>query len=148
MFVVAQLVGATAAACFVRATYPSALRSSRAAVAALAPGVSTIDGLLVEGVLTFVLVWVVFAVAVDRDGTWFRVAGLPIGLAVSMLILMGGMVTGAPMNPARAFGPALAYRAWSDQWVYWVAPVVGGALAGLAYMGLARPRVHGAPQPR
>jgi glycerol uptake facilitator-like aquaporin len=86
-----------------------------------------------EIVLTFFLVWVVFATAADTRGTFKSIAGLAIGLTITMDILAGGPVTGAAMNPARAFGPELVQSAWSDAWVYYVGPLVGGVLAALAY---------------
>lgn len=94
-------------------------------------GVSAIDGVIIEAILTFFLVFVVYGTAVDARAP--KIAGLAIGLTVALDILFGGPFTGAAMNPARTFGPALASGHWANQWVYWVGPLLGGALAGVVY---------------
>jgi glycerol uptake facilitator-like aquaporin len=99
----------------------------------------------IEAVLTFFLVWVIFAVAVDPEGTFRVVAGLPIGLTVALDIMMGGPLTGASMNPARSLGPAVAGGFWTDHWVYWVGPVAGGIIAAVLYDLLVLRRRH--PEP-
>lgn len=96
-------------------------------------GISVGRAILIEGVLTFFLVWVVFGTAIDDKGAFGKIAGLGIGFVIAMDIMAGGPFTGASMNPARTFGPALAGGFWTDHWVYWVGPVAGGALAGLIY---------------
>lgn len=104
------------------------------------------QGMIVEIVLTFLLVFVIFGVAVDKRGPNV-LAGLLIGLTVTLDILFGGPYTGASMNPARSFGPALVSSTWTGHWVYWVGPLVGGALAGLVYNGVfLRPAARVADQ--
>ncbi len=88
-------------------------------------------GIIVEIVLTFFLVFVVYGSAVDVRAP--KIGGLAIGLTVALDILFGGPLTGASMNPARTFGPALASHHWNNHYVYWVGPLIGGALAGLIY---------------
>src|SRR6266566_4642685 len=90
------------------------------------------QGILVEGILTFFLVFVVHGTAVDERGPR-RVAGLVIGSTITLDILFGGTLTGAAMNPARVFGPAVAANFWHDHYVYWIGPLVGGALGGFVY---------------
>ena len=90
------------------------------------------QGILVEGILTFFLVFVVYGVAVDERGPR-RIAGLVIGATITLDILFGGSLTGAAMNPARVFGPAVAANFWHDHYVYWIGPLVGGALGGIVY---------------
>ena len=102
-------------------------------VPAVGAGYSTGQILLVEAILTFFLVFTVFAVAVDSRGAFKMIAGLPIGFVVFFDILMGGPLSGGAMNPARWFGPALVSGNWSDAWVYIVGPVVGGGIAALVY---------------
>jgi glycerol uptake facilitator-like aquaporin len=104
-----------------------------AGVPQLGDGVGAGSGLLLEIVLTFFLVWVIFASAADPRGTFKSIAGLAIGLTITLDILAGGPLTGAAMNPARAFGPELVQGVWSDAWLYWVAPLIGAALAALSY---------------
>ena len=99
----------------------------------LGEGVGGGAGVLTEAILTFFLVWVVFATAVDPGGTFKSIAGLAIGLTITLDILAGGPLTGAAMNPARAFGPELVEGVWDDAWVYYVGPLLGGAAAALAY---------------
>ena len=93
--------------------------------------VTQFQGILIEIVLTFFLVVVIFGTAVDSRAP--KMGGLAIGLAVVMDILAGGPISGAAMNPARTFGPALASGHWNNHLVYWIGPLVGGALAGLLY---------------
>jgi len=89
-------------------------------------------GVLVEAVLTFVLVFTVFATAIDPRGMG-NLAPLAIGLAVLVDHFVGVPLTGASMNPARSFGPALVADVWDNHWVYWVGPLAGGGIAALAY---------------
>jgi MIP family channel proteins len=90
------------------------------------------QGILVEAILTFFLVFIIHGVAVDPRGPR-AVAGLVIGSTITLDILFGGPLTGAAMNPARVFGPALAAGFWRDHLVYWIGPLLGGALGGLVY---------------
>ena len=83
--------------------------------------------------MTFFLVFVVFATAVDPRGAFKYVAGFAIGLTVGVDILVGGPLTGAAMNPQRAFGPQLLSWTWSDGWIYYVAPAIGAVIAALLY---------------
>jgi MIP family channel proteins len=90
-------------------------------------------GIILEGVMTFFLVFVVFATAVDPKGAFNKVAGFAIGLTFSADILVGGPFTGASMNPARSFGPALVANHWNNHGVYWAGPLIGGVIAGWIY---------------
>lgn len=90
-------------------------------------------GILVETVLTFFLVFVVFGTAIDPKGSFKAVGGFAIGLTISIDILVGGPITGAAMNPARWFGPAVVSGFLDNWYVYWVGPLLGGAIAGLLY---------------
>ncbi len=127
---ISQLAGAVAAAGILRWLL------HKPAFLAAVPHVSRIGagrGLVVEIILTFFLVWAVFATAVDPRGAFKAIAGLAIGLTISIDVLMGGPLTGAAMNPARAFGPQLIGNSWSDCWIYYVGPAVGGLIAALGY---------------
>ena len=95
------------------------------------PVVSTAQAIGIEAVLTFFLVFVVYGSAVDVRAP--KIGGLAIGLTVTLDILFGGPLTGAAMNPARTFGPALASGHWNNHVVYWIGPMMGGGLAGLIY---------------
>jgi aquaporin Z len=128
----AQLSGATAATLVLRGVFAPDSRLD-AGVPVLGEGVGAGSGLLLEGVLTFFLVWVIFATAADPRGAFKSIAGLAIGLTITLDILAGGPLTGAAMNPARAFGPELVQWVWSDAWLYWVGPLAGAAAAAIAY---------------
>jgi MIP family channel proteins len=134
VYIIAQLVGASAAAALLLSASPSATASADLASATpdLAADLSLGKGILIEAVLTFFLVFVVSGTAVD-DRTPARIGGLAIGLTVSLDILMGGRWTGASMNPARSFGPALLSGHWDHHEVYWLGPVLGGLIAGIVY---------------
>ncbi len=95
------------------------------------PVVSTLQAIIIEAVLTFFLVFVVYGSAVDARAP--KIGGLAIGLTVALDILFGGPLTGAAMNPARTFGPALASGHWNNHLVYWIGPMLGGLMAGLVY---------------
>jgi len=95
---------------------------------------SPLKTVLVEAVLTFFLVIAVYGSAVaSRNG---NAVGIAIGLVLTMDILMGGPLTGASMNPARTFGPALAMGNLSYLWMYFAGPLLGGGVAGLVYNSL------------
>ena len=105
---------------------------------------------MIEAILTFFLVFVVFATAVDPRGAFKQIAGLAIGLTISLDILMGGVLTGAAMNPARAFGPQLVADHWTKAWVWYVGPLAGGVIAAslyeLLYLRPAGPEPVGPPE--
>jgi glycerol uptake facilitator-like aquaporin len=90
-------------------------------------------GMLLEGVMTFFLVFVVFATAVDTRGTYNKIAGFAIGLTMTAGVLFGGPFTGAALNPARVLGPAVAANHWTNHGVYWIGPLAGGVAAGWLY---------------
>lgn len=144
-YLVAQLAGAVAGASLIVAYVGSrATSSGNVGLTSLAGGVSLAQGALAEGLGTFLLLFVVMAVAVDRRAPagW---AGIIIGLAVAAEIMVIGPFTGGSVNPARSFGPYLVNEIfggstpWSQYWVYVVGPLVGGALAAVCYELLARP---------
>ncbi len=134
LYWVSQLAGAIAAAYLLRAVIPDdTWRAVALGTPDLARDFSRTAGMVVEGVMTFFLVFVVFATAADERGAFGKIAGFAIGLTITMDILMGGPLTGAAMNPARAFGPALAAQHWVNHGVYWVGPLLGGVVAGWLY---------------
>jgi len=116
------------------AVLPNSLESqSHLGVPALGGGIGTGQAVVVEAVLTFFLVWVVFGTAVDPRSTFKAVAGLAIGLTITIDVLMGGVLTGAAMNPARAFGPQLVGNHWAHWWIWYVGPLAGGVIAASVY---------------
>ncbi|XP_066345551.1 probable aquaporin TIP3-2 [Miscanthus floridulus] len=103
----------------------------------LVRGIHERHALLLEAVMTFGLMYAVYATSVDhrsRGGaTTVAIAPLAIGFVLGANILAGGPFDGAAMNPARAFGPALVGWSWRHHWVYWVGPLIGAGLAGALY---------------
>ncbi len=143
MYVGAQLVGAAAGAFFLLGVIPDAFEGNlgvhslgtleqtigaTSVRTTIGPGV----GVVTEMALTFFLVFVVFAAAMDTRGS-ASLAPFAIGFIVLVDHLVGVPLTGASMNPARSFGPALAAGEWADHWVYWVGPIAGGIIAGVLY---------------
>src|SRR5919197_555563 len=129
-----QLAGGTAAPALLRWFFEARTRQlTNLGAPGLGGGVDHWQGLVIEAILTFFLVWVVFATAVDPGGTFKSIAGLAIGLTITLDIFMGGPLTGAAMNPARAFGPELVSRHWNDWWVWYAGPALGGAIAAFVY---------------
>jgi MIP family channel proteins len=97
------------------------------------PATTTFWGaVLIEAILTFLLVTVIYGIAVDGRSPK-AATGLAIGFTITLDIFMGGWLTGAAMNPARAFGPALASGYWNNHLVYWIGPLAGGVSAGWLY---------------
>ncbi|KAE8099870.1 hypothetical protein FH972_017815 [Carpinus fangiana] len=127
---VAQLLGAVVAALLLRLV----TNNMRPVGFYVTAGVGEWQGLLFEIIMTFTLVYTVFATAIDpKRGSLGTIAPLAIGFIVGANILVGGPFDGACMNPARAFGPALVGWRWRNHWIYWVGPLLGGGLAGLVY---------------
>jgi len=88
-----------------------------------------------EIVLTFILMFVIMAVATDVRAVG-QAAAIAIGGTVALEAIFGGPISGASMNPARSFGPALAGVVWGSQWIYWLGPAIGASAAALAYRWL------------
>ncbi len=105
-------------------------------VTILAQGVTPVQGLVIEIVLTFFLVNTIFNTAVSGKAGNF--AGLAIGLTLVFCILMGGPLTRASLNPARTLGPAIVSGNYADMWLYFVGPCVGAILAALLYIGVLK----------
>jgi len=139
-YVAAQLLGATLAGVLLKGFYPAqAVAKSNLGTPALGPGVTFAQGVVIETILTFLLLFTIFGVAVDPRAPQ-HITGFCIGLTVAFDILAGGPLSGASMNPARTFGPALAAGFWANHLVYWIGPVLGGLLGAFLYEGLVLPR--------
>jgi aquaporin Z len=132
MYVAAQLVGAVLAGLALRLVFPeSSWEPSNIGTPAIADGISVMNAIVIEAVLTVVLLIAVFGTAIDPRAP--KIGGLAIGLAVAADILMGGPLTGAAMNPARWFGPAVASGTFDDWCVWWIGPLLGAGIAALLY---------------
>ena len=152
LYMVAQLLGAVLAAYLLKATFPAEVfAATRGGGQAISLDVTATQAWILEAVATFFLTFVVFGTAVDPKGPNV-IAGLAIGLVVTLDILAIGPLTGASMNPARSFGPALVTGIYEGQFVYWTAPIIGSMVAALLYETLYIPRgrepvEHGAIEP-
>ncbi|CAI9097932.1 OLC1v1034456C2 [Oldenlandia corymbosa var. corymbosa] len=130
LYWIAQLLGSVVAALLLK----FATGGLEVPAFALSAGVGAWQGVVFEIVMTFGLVYTVYATAVDpKKGDLGTIAPIAIGFIVGANILAGGPFSGASMNPAVAFGPAVASWAWANHWVYWVGPLIGGGLAGIVY---------------
>lgn len=155
-YIIVQLAGATVAAIilnevFDETTIPDLLERAVPAVNYATDNdfiiIGRTNAFCLEVILTFFLVYVIHGVAVDARGA-HAIAPLAIGLTITMDILMAGPLTGAAMNPARHFGPALVSGEWKDAWLYWLAPIIGGIGASIVYNYILIPRDGGqAPAP-
>jgi aquaporin TIP len=134
-YVLAQLIGGLLAAWSLVAVFPGGVGPG---VPALGAGVDPLVGMGVEAVLTVILLVAVFGTAIDPRGP--KVGGLAIGLALGAGILMGGPLTGGALNPARWFGPAAVTGQWTDALVWIVGPLLGAAVAALAYRFIFLPQ--------
>ena len=133
---VSQLLGAAFAAWTLKSIYGSMAGSVGGA--SLSQGVSPMKAMLAEGIGTFLLMLVIVGTAIDKRGSF--AAGFPIGLTISSVILVIGPMTGAALNPARWFGPALVTGTWSNAWVWIIGPLLGAGLAALGYNWLLNPK--------
>jgi MIP family channel proteins len=130
-YVGAQLAGASAGALLLLAVWTD----RPAKLGATVPTVATGSALVYELVLTAFLMFVIMAVATDTRAVG-AAAAIAIGGTVGLGALFGGPVTGASMNPARSFGPAVAAGEWHGFWIYLAGPVAGAALRALAYQAV------------
>jgi aquaporin TIP len=138
-YIVAQLVGAVLASLLIKTIYPVAVwRAASLGTPSIAGSITLPQALIVEAVLTFFLVSAVFGTCVNPDAP--KVGGFGVGLVLLFDIIVGGPLTGAAMNPARAFGPALVSGQWVGHLVYWVGPIVGGVLAALFWEHVLLPK--------
>ena len=132
LYWLAQLAGATLAALALRGLFPSEANLD-SGVPVVNPTINAGQAVAIEALLTFFLVWVIFATAVDPGGAFKTISGLAIGLTITLGVLATGPLTGAAMNPARALGPEIVFNIWDDFWVYLVGPPIGAVVAALAY---------------
>lgn len=134
VYVVAQLLGGAAAALVCRALFPvEALTQGLVGLPLPAPWVSTGALLLGEAVATFLLMLGVYGAAIDERGRAVKIGAFAVGLIFAANILALGAVTGASMNPARSFGPALVSGIWNFHLWYWIGPAAGAVAGAVLY---------------
>ena len=132
-YIASQLIGAVVAAASLKAIIPDLGAKVNFGTQ---PGPSdlihnsVVSGFAVEAILTFFLVTVIFMTAVHKKAP-AGMYGLAIGGMIFLIHLVGVPLTGASVNPARTFGPALISGYWDYHWIYWAGPIVGAVIAGL-----------------
>lgn len=127
-----QVLGAVMGAAVVYSMFGSELAAS----VVLPKDGNAIRALILETVMAFILVYVVLATTRSEDFKIAPLAGVAIGFTLGVNFMLGGPISGGAMNPARAFAPALIVWNFDYQWIYWVAPILGGIIAAGLYKGL------------
>src|SRR6478609_4381553 len=153
-YIISQIIGAVAACLVLITIFPKELRDAVGfGIPAVGPGINiagvqigfdNTNALIAEIVMTFFLMFVVYGAAVDTRSVK-AIAGLAIGLTITIDILMGGVVSGAVMNPARYLGPAIVDGNFDNFWIWIVGPIVGAIIAALLYAYVLYPELYEQP---
>ncbi len=144
LYVVAQLVAAMVAAYTLKAVFPADIfTAARGTTLSIALATTGGPAFLAEALGTVVIVFVLVGSAGDPQAP--KLGGLAVGLVVAAVTLAIGPITGAALNPARAFGPAVASAIYEGQFIYWAAPIVGAIVAAVLYDQLFLPRAPEEP---
>ncbi|MGH7568929.1 MAG: MIP/aquaporin family protein [Gemmatimonadales bacterium] len=138
-YVAVQLAGAVLGALLVRALLPAGLDvATNLGTPAISVRIGVGQGLGIEALLTFCLMTAVLGTAVSPEAP--KIGGFGIGLTVFVSTLVAGSLTGAALNPARAFGPALVMGAWQSHMIYWIGPVGGAVGAAMLWKYVLLPK--------
>jgi glycerol uptake facilitator-like aquaporin len=132
VYIIAQLIGAVIAASVVYSIFGSEMSAS----VTLPFEDNVVRALILETVVTFTLVYVVLATTTSRNFKIVPLAGVAIGFTLGFNVMFGAAITGGSLNPVRSFGPALITGNFEYNWIYWVAPIIGGLIAAGVYKGL------------
>ena len=139
LYLVAQIGGAVSAGLLMKLIFPAGVaRIVLYGTPVIANHITMGTAITLEAVMTFLLVSAVFGTAVSPDAP--KVGGFAIGLVVLFAMVVAGPLTGAALNPARAFGPAVVSSAWVGQIAYWVGPLLGALAAGLLWSMVLLPK--------
>lgn len=133
-YVIAQILGAVLGALTL-----SLLLGDIALLGATVPSGSALQSFWLEVLLTAVLMFVIISVATDTRAVGTP-AALAIGFTVALDAMWAGPISGASMNPARSFGPSLIAGVWENQWIYWLAPILGAMIGAALYQWLREPQ--------
>lgn len=142
IYMLVQMAGGVCGALFTKAILDVPGKASHYGATQLAPSINSLQGVLVEGLFTFFLVWAVAGLLLSPSAPrdW---AAWGIGITLGLIVIVGGPLTGAAFNPARWFGPALVGNFWTAGWLYIVGPLVGGGLGAVVYNALFIERERG-----
>lgn len=132
LYVLAQLLGAIVGAALFRASVYDWREGSLSATT-VGPGVSIGQAFLIEFMITSLLLFVVVSTSNDSRKGLYILSPIPIGFSVIVGVLIAKTLTGASMNPARSFGPAVVAGVWTNHWLYWVAPLTSALFVSLVY---------------
>ena len=131
-YIISQIMGASLAGFTLKILFPEALYTVCLGTNTLGNGVSILQGIVMEFIISFLLVLTIYGTDVDKRA-FKGFAGLVIGLVVFFGVLIGSPISGGVMNPARAFGPAIASGQFTHQYIWWIGPILGGIAAALLY---------------
>ena len=134
LYIICQLIGAVIAAAVVYAMFGSSMSAS----VTLPSENNVMRAFVLETVMTFTLVYVVLATTTAKNFKIAPLAGVAIGFTLGFNVIFGGSITGGSLNPARSFGPALMTGNFDYNWLYWIAPILGGIIAVGVYKALHR----------
>ncbi|HEX6673172.1 MAG TPA: aquaporin [Nitrososphaeraceae archaeon] len=134
LYILCQIVGAVIGAAVVYLIFGSEMSAS----VTLPSENNVMRAFLLETVMTFTLVYVVLATTTSKNFNIAPLAGVAIGFTLGFNVIFGGAITGGSLNPARSFGPALMTGNFYYNWLYWIAPIVGGIIAAGVYKALHR----------
>jgi aquaporin Z len=134
LYIICQLIGAVIGAAVVYAMFGSAMSAS----VTLPSDNNILRAFVLETVMTFTLVYVVLATTTAKNFKIAPLAGVAIGFTLGFNVILGGSITGGSLNPARSFGPALMTGNFDYNWLYWIAPIIGGLIAAGVYKALHR----------
>jgi len=145
-YIIAQLIGAILGAALFRGSVTN-WQQAHLSATTIGPGVSLGQAFLIEFMITSILLLVVIGTSTDTRQGFYILAPIPIGFAVLIGVLIARTLTGASMNPARSFGPAVVSNTWTDNWLYWAAPFTASLFVSILYLVLFRVRVGGRSVP-
>jgi len=137
MYILMQCLGALAGVSLLKAVTPDSIEGEWG-ITKLAPGVTPIQGCVIEIISTFMLCFTVFSVNDENRNEVKGSVPLAVGICVAAVVMCSGPLTGASLNPARSLGPSIVSGNFEDHWVYWIGPILGAVAAGLIYTHVFR----------